>query len=212
MGGDTGNSVWSSIGRAFETTLKSRLDGIEDTEGERLPDLRGDGFWLEAKCGYKGNGPHVHDFQWWYDDLEDPVYYVFGYHNLDNVSGRMGHLTTDRGRENYLSRHMQVEEVHILPLDIVQRIFDKDKGKGPKGREFDLVMNRSIPRNIILRREFRRGGEIVQADIYYGFNSEEHIMEILNPEENYPFPCSYAVRKSDISFIDFLQKNNLYRE
>ncbi len=225
MGGDTGNSNGNSIGHFFERIILSNFEGLSKSEGSRLPDFKGDGFWLEAKVGFKKHGPHVHDFQWWYTKLDDPVYYAFGYHNLDNVKERMGHYKTDRGRSDYLSREMHVENIYFLPLGIVQKIYEKEKGKGPKGRESDLVLHSSIPKNIITGREFRRNGETVTPEGYYDYDPLEFTLHSSqNKNKSHPLvhmidhpyariidsSYAYIVRKSDKAFIDFLDKNHLW--
>ena len=205
MGGDTGNSNQNSTGHFFEEIVESAFLGLYRSKGEKVPDFKGNGFWLEAKVGYKKNGPHIHEFQLnprWLGT----VYYIFGYHNLDNTGERMKNIKEDEERELYLLNFMNITEVYFFPLEIVQKIYDKDKKKGPNGRKYDMVLNQSIPKNIINGNNFKRKGKNVTAPEYYNFNPAEFDSGYF---DGIPFKCSYLVKKSDKFFLNFLEQNGI---
>lgn len=209
--GDTGNSLWTSIGHFFERTLEQRLQGLVLEKITRHPDLHSEGktFWIEAKSGFKRNGPHVHNFQWWYDAIQEPVIYAFGYHNFNNVHSRIGHLKTERGRRDHLGRHLTFDSVYFLSFDIVKKIYAQEAGKGAGRQASDLVMQSSMPKHVVTGREFTREGKTVTGPEYYGYDPAQYVAQELVAIPGLPFKCGYLVKKEDEAVLQFFKQNGL---
>jgi hypothetical protein len=209
--GDTGNSLQTSIGHHFERALERELDDLVIEKIPRHPDLHSVGrtFWIEAKAGQKANGPHVHDFQWWYTKMPEPVLYAFGYHTLKNARECLGRFSTEQGRQNYLWETLKFESVYFIDAGIVRNIYEREKGKGAGRSKFDLVMQSSIPKHVVTGREFTRKGVTITGPDFYGYDSADYIARELAPVQGLPFKCGYFVKKQDEAVLQFFKRNGM---
>lgn len=174
--------IQTSIGLRWERILHERYPALQSTVGdENVPDFyHPSGFWIEAKAGNVLWGGRIKEYQLdQISEFERPVVYAFGMHNLNDAMRRV-RQKTERGRQRYLERHMDIVETYFISSRIMERVFRMETRTSKKGITYCMVKP-SLLRNIILDREFSRMGESIQSsEDFYGFRREEYSIGIDN--------------------------------
>ena len=169
--------VQNSIGLRWETVLNERYPELESTSGDlNVPDFHHpSGFWVEAKAGNRLWGGRVKEFQFEQEsELDEPVVYAFGMHNLDEATRRLKQKT-ERGRQRFLEQNMAFVETYFVSGEIVKKLFEREKRVSAKMGLVYCMVKPSTLRNILLDRAFHRfGKQITSSSNYYEFNRAKY--------------------------------------
>lgn len=172
--------VSKSIGDRFENVAKILIPELESAsnghhDADYLPDFFHPTypFWVEAKVGNILWGPRIKGYQSYaFDRFSEPVIYMVGMHNFDKAHKRLQHKT-ERGRQNYLEKHMGIPEIYFINAGVMKSLWKKEKRLNKKKTMEYFMLKKGIINHILLGRKFEREERTVTASSYYGLKLDE---------------------------------------
>jgi len=171
------SKVSDSIGLKFERFLDGRFPDLSDTGNSLLvPDFYHPihGFWLEAKVGNILWGSRIKEYQIdAFSKIKAPVVYALGVHEFHDAYKRL-RQKTERGRQAYLDRHMDIPQVCFITNGFMKLLWKKEKRVSVKrGLTYCMIKNSTL-NNVFLNREFKRHNQTALPESYYGFSYDDY--------------------------------------
>lgn len=204
------SKVTTSIGIKFERTLIDLFPELDETTREdNVPDFfhpRHE-FWLEAKTGYVEWGVRIKDYQVKsFRKLQEPLVYAIGFHNFEHSTQRLTHKT-ERWRQNYLDRYMDITQICFVSKELLDLIWRKEKRKSKKSSLSYCMIKPSVINNVFLNRNFKRFGELFDPEDFYGFSYSDY--ELSTHEKHERVYRAILRKKHDQPFMDFMTEQGL---
>lgn len=188
-------TVFDSIGKRWEKLFHRRYpEMVSRCKDQNGPDFEHpSGFYVETKAGNRLWGVRLKPDQLDYmETLDHPVIYACGMHNMDNAL-RLVRQETERARQRFLQRNMNIVEVYFVSGEIVRSMFEREQRTSAKEGLVYCMLKPSMLRNVLLDRPFSRFDEKINdsAD-YYGFDRADYMM-------GYDGKVGYILNKRDES-------------
>lgn len=201
------SKITGSIGLKFERVVQEifpdlRAPAKNKMRGVNLfPDFYHPqyGFWIETKTGNIKWGTRIKRGQIESYAEFASIIYAMGFHNFDRAYKRLTHKT-ENGRQNFLDEHMQIQEIHFITQEVMEKLWEKEKRFNKKGTTEYCTLKGSILRNVYENRSFKRNGKKCTVESFYGFNPEDFLIipsngnlesisfgAVLNPERDEAF-------------------------
>lgn len=173
--------VEESIGAYFENWLQRRFEGlvkVRENPGKEpaVPDFYCSefGFYVEAKAGNARWGPKLHDYQVvGFKSLDHAVIYALGFHGFDDAHARL-RGRSEPTRQRHLERDGNISQVCFISGELIERIWEKERKMNEKGTIPYCQIKPAIINHLFLGREFRRSGQLVMPEEFYGFSYRDY--------------------------------------
>ena len=203
--------ISNSIGKRFEDIFTGDFPDFKRVESEDniLPDFFNGSFWIEAKVAYRDYGVRLKQVQ--IDNfrrLKEPVIYIVGFHNLYGTLRKLIQRT-ERGRQRYLERHMGMDSAYFVTDDVIRAIWNREHRLSRKKGLIYCTLKMRFLKNIIDNNSFKRNGEELVADEYYGIDRGRLALQHTKKSVS-TFPYGFLLdRKKDKKCIEYLKERSL---
>jgi hypothetical protein len=201
------SKVTDSIGLKFERFFEERFPELISTCGNKdgpdfyHPELK---FWVETKVGNIFWGQRIKEEQISkLDRFQEPVVYSLGFHNFHDAHKRLIQ-NTERGRQNFLDKNLQVLDVYFISSDLIKKIWEKESRISQKEGITYCLVKKGIVNNFITNRSFKRKNISTEsAEMFYNYNKEDFTIETNLNKNNTNY--GLILNKSYAPIIDYIK-------
>ena len=171
-----GSTLSDAIGYVFEYALESTYPFLRTIpRGSNLPDFRADGFYLEAKVGYREYGARIKPEQIEkFRSADMPVFYMFGFHDVCGLKKMRKSLAAR------MIADMQFGERYLVDNLLIESFFEKEHRISKKDKVDYCIIKPVHFRQIKNNERISRAGSEMLAHDFYDINKGNYNFSKIN--------------------------------
>ena len=163
--------------------------------------------WIEAKTGNIRWGVRLKEYQiQGFKKFRRPVVYALGLHNFSDAMNRL-FQRREADRQRFLDEHMEILKVCFVTQEMMEKLWEKERRVNQKGTIDYCTIKDGCLNNLFFGREFKRFGQTVYPESYYGFSYGDYLF-LTGNQETPKFRGIFDTGK-DRRLIDYLNRRGI---